>query len=142
MDFNNTNKYKLVKNPVAQNNLLNSSKNHYPSPFNKTIQRPAPPVHQISQTSKPASQSAFKINNKASSSSSTLIESSNKLDDLLRRCREIGKSEPKKEPIAQPKPVITKLDVPVNKPIPSTSNRVINTSTKIINSNKFFFVNL
>jgi hypothetical protein len=140
MDFNNTNKYKLVKNPVAQNNLLNSSKNHYPSPFNKTIPRPAPPVHQINQTSKPASQSAFKINNKASSSS-TLIESSNKLDDLLRRCREIGKSEPNKEPISQPKPVI-KLDVPVIKPIPSTSNRVINTSTKIINSNKIFFVNL
>jgi hypothetical protein len=88
--LNNTYKYKLVKanniQPLAnQNNTLNTStKTEFFSdiPYNKSIS----PI---------SVSSSFKIDNSSSLILNKTLESSNKLDDLLKRCREIGSSETK-----------------------------------------------
>lgn len=88
--LNNTNKFKLVKTNniqplVNQNNILNTSTRtslYSDISYNKS-------------TSIISASSSFKIDNSSSLILNKTLESSNKLDDLLKRCREIGSNETK-----------------------------------------------
>lgn len=95
----NQNKYKLVKNrpppnrQVEQNQGSFNSLTQFPT-SSSTITRPPPPVA-VPRSSSLVSNQPFKLINKNITNQSILsqsVESSNKLDELLKRCREIGTS--------------------------------------------------
>jgi len=84
------NKYKLVKTNNAhpltnQYNLLNTS-TRIASLSNLPYNKPAPTT---------LAASSFKVDNSTSLILNKTLESSSKLDDLLKRCREIGSSDMK-----------------------------------------------
>lgn len=94
----NQNKYKLVKNRPPPNRQVQNNQGsfnnltHFPT-SNSTIPRQPAPV--IPRSSSLASNQSFKLINKTITNQAILsqsVESSNKLDELLKRCREIGNS--------------------------------------------------
>jgi len=86
----NHNKYKLVKNRPPPNRQVQ----HNQGSFNNFTQFPTSSSTLPPSSSLPSNQS-YKVINKNTTNQAILsqsVESSNKLDELLKRCREIGKS--------------------------------------------------
>jgi hypothetical protein len=94
----NQNKYKLVKNRPASNRLVQNDQGSFNN-LSQIVTASSTIAHQspsaISRSSTVTSNQSFKLINKNINNQSILsqsVQSSNKLDELLKRCREIGTS--------------------------------------------------